>query len=256
MSINTEGIGRQLAIVKDGDKKHKKLTFSISEDKKPDNNNFYQEYILETGTFQYITDSKKERDTIFVCGQAGSGKSFWVSQYIKTYIKQNLNYNIYFISEGDKSDDAAFSNIRQLKQIKLDNELLTDDLFWKEFNNCCVIMDDIDAISGKMGKYLYNLRDKLLKNSRKFNVSVIVTNHSCTGLDLKSVLQECTTIVFFMQNYNRQLKYLLENYVGLNKHGIKKLRKNKTRATVFVKSYPNTIIQEKNIMTLNNIQDF
>jgi hypothetical protein len=59
-----------------------------------------------------------------------------------------------------------------------------------------------------------------------------------------------------MQNYNRQLKYLLENYVGLNKHGIKKLRQNKTRATVFVKSYPNTIIQEKNIMTLNNIQDF
>ena len=149
MSINTEGIGRQLAIVKDGDKKHKKLIFSVSEDKKPDNNNFFQEYILETGTFQYITDKNKDRDCIMVVGQSGSGKSFWVSQYIKTYIKQNPNYKIYFISEANKSDDPAFSNIRQLKQIKLDNELLTDDLFWKEFNNCCVIMDDIDAISGK-----------------------------------------------------------------------------------------------------------
>ncbi len=59
MSINTEGNGRQLAIVKDGDKKHKKLIFSISEDKKHDNNNYFQEYTLENGTFQYITDSKK-----------------------------------------------------------------------------------------------------------------------------------------------------------------------------------------------------
>jgi hypothetical protein len=119
-----------------------------------------------------------------------------------------------------------------------------------------VIFDDIDAYTGKLKKFIYALLDKLLKNARKNKVSVIMTSHSCTGLELKAVLNESNVIVFFMKNLNRSLKYLLEGYVGLNKDGIKRLKSNKSRWTAFVKTYPNIIIQEKDLFTIGHIQDF
>ena len=72
---------------------------------------------------------------------------------------------------------------------------------------------------------------------------------------LKSVLNESDVIVFFLSNYNRSLKYLLEQYLGLNKQGIKRLLNCTGRATTFVKSYPNCVITEKEVFTtkyLNN----
>jgi hypothetical protein len=46
---------------------------------------------------------------------------------------------------------------------------------------------------------------------------------------------------------------MLENYIGLDKEAIKILKNNKSRATTYVKSYPNIIIQEKNIYTLPSL---
>jgi hypothetical protein len=71
---------------------------------------------------------------------------------------------------------------------------------------------------------------------------------------LKAVLNESNVIVFFMANYNRALKYLLENYMGIDKDGVKLLKANKSRWTAYIKSFPNVILQEHNIMTLENIQ--
>ena len=59
----------------------------------------------------------------------------------------------------------------------------------------------IDSIKGKLGKTIDDLRDKLLKNSRKFKVSLMSTSHDASGIKLKSVLNESKTIVFFMMIY-------------------------------------------------------
>ncbi len=135
--------------------------------------------------------------------------------------------------------------------------MIDEPIEYTEFENCLVIFDDIDAMTGKLGKYIYNLRDKLLKNARKSHVSVITTNHSaCEGTKTKAVLNESDTIVFFLTNYNKSLKYLIEGYIGLNKEGIKKIRANKSRWTAYIKSWPPVIVQERDIMTINHIQDF
>lgn len=254
MALNINNEGRQIACIKDN-KKLNKVIISVSEENNLDEiNKSFQDLKLSEGQFQYMPDKERDRDTIFICGAAGSGKSYWAAQYIKEYKKTFKDNAIYLISEG--SDDPCLDSIKELKRIKVSKELLEDPIEYTEFENCLVIFDDTDALTGKLGKYIYELRDKLLKNSRKKKVSVITTNHTCSGLELKSVLNESNVIVFFMANYNRSLKYLLENYVGLNKDGIKALKQNKSRWTAFIKSFPNVIIQEKNIMTLSKIQDF
>ena len=109
---------------------------------------------------------------------------------------------------------SAFDSKDYIKRIIIE-DLYENPLDWREFENCIVIFDDIDSIKGKLGKTVDALRDKLLKNSWKFKVSVISTSHEACARSLKSVLNESKIIVFFMLNYNRRSKYLLKNYLGL-----------------------------------------
>lgn len=246
------GFGQEIAIIKNNPK-YKKTKFYVS-DTEDNKIKGFDNFHIDEGTFQYVTDEDKDRDTIYICGSAGSGKSYWTGKYCEEYYKNNKKNPIYLISEG--SADPALDQLKNLQRVKVDDTLLEDPIEWTEFDNCLVIFDDIDAYTGKLKKYIYSLLDKLLKNARKNKVSVIMTSHSCTGLELKAVLNEANVIVFFMKNYNRSLKYLLEGYVGLNKDGIKKLKANKSRWTAFVKTYPNVIIQEKDIFTIGHVQDF
>lgn len=253
MSLNVENIGRKIAIV-NGNKKLKNTNIYVSETidevVKP-----FDELTIDEGQFQYTIDPKRDRDTIFICGSAGSGKSFWAGKYLKEYRKTYKDAPIYIFSEG--KEDNALDGIKDVKRIPLDDELLQNPIQWGDFEGpCAVLFDDIDALKGAMYKYIYDLRDKLLKNARKNRVSVITTNHTCSGQELKAVLNESNVIVFFMANYNRALKYLMENYVGLNKKGIQTLKTKRSRWTCFIKSYPNVILQERECMTINKLQDF
>lgn len=206
------------------------------------------------GKFQVVIDPKSDRDAIYVCGSAGSGKSYWACEYIKQYHKSLPKNDIYMISEAD--NDPLFDKLEYVKRINLEG-ILDDPLDYKEFSNCLVLFDDIDAMTGQLKKYIYSLRDKLLKNSRKYGVSVISTNHSCTGVDVQAVLNESQKIVFFFNNYNRSMKYLLESYVGLDKNTINILRhKIKSRWCCYCKTYPNVLVCEKDIINLKNIQNF
>ena len=54
-----------------------------------------------------------------------------------------------------------------------------------------------------------------------------------------------------MLNYNRGIKYLLESYIGMDKKGIEKLRKLKTRSITYIKSYPNLLLSDYEVGTIN-----
>ena len=57
---------------------------------------------------------------------------------------------------------------------------------------------------------------------------------------------------------NLRLSYFLcENYLGLGKNAIQKLRKDssKSRWTAYVKGYPSYIVQQKLITTINNFEE-
>lgn len=247
MSLNLNGFGRKVAYVVDN-KKMTKSVVSVDEGTEG-----LPCVAIEKGKFAYKIDpDAKERLTAYICGSAGSGKSYYLAQLVKQYKKVYPENKIYLFSESEF--DPILEDIEDIKRIPIEG-IADNPLEWDAFKSCMTLFDDVDALTGKDGKAIYALRDKLLKNSRKFAVSVITTNHDACNLKLKSVLNESDVIVFFLSNYNRSLKYLLEQYLGLNKQGIKRLLNCTGRATTFVKSYPNVIITEKEVFTtkyLNN----
>jgi hypothetical protein len=260
MSFNLHNIGKPIALIKSDKKtKYKNTIISLNEDDSDSdeemlNKTSFSNLKIKDGNFMYVFDPKFGfRTTHYICGANGSGKSFYLASYIKDSFYKYFpkDYPIYLFSE--KEEDEAFTGIT-MKKIKIDKELVTDPLNFNDFANSLVIFDDVDAITGDIGKAIVELRDKILKNGRSIKISCIITNHTFTdGKYTKSMLNECECITFFFRNYNRSLKYLLENYIGLNKDAINILKGAKSRATTYVKSYPNVIIQEKAIYTINSL---
>ena len=247
MSLNLNGFGRKIAYVVDN-KKMTKSVVSVDEGTEG-----LPCVSIEKGKFAYKIDpDAKERQTMFLCGSAGSGKSYYLAQVVKQYKKIYPDNKVYLFSESEF--DPILEDIEDIKRINIEG-LDAQPIEWNAFSKCLVCFDDIDALTGKDGKAIYALRDKLLKNSRKFEVSVITTNHNATDLKLKSVLNESDVIVFFLSNYNRSLKYLLEQYLGLNKQGIKRLLNCTGRASSFIKSYPNVLITEKEVFTVKYLNN-
>jgi GTPase SAR1 family protein len=219
-------------IIKIDDKNNVKETFKDLH--LPDNYNFMP-----------IPNKNLDRSTILIIGMAGSGKSYFASQWLSEYQKLYPKYPIYIFSE--KTYDEQLDKIKNTKRIKLSHDLT--ELDYTEFAESCCVFDDIDGLDKPIRKIVNILRDKLLKLGRSQKTTVVSTNHNSTdGIDTKTLLNEAQTIVFFMANYNRSLKYLLENYLGMTKEDISKTRKNKSRWTAYVKqSYPNVVIQQKDI---------
>jgi hypothetical protein len=253
--FNFSKVGEKIAII-DKSLKYKRQNKVYMNNKSSDDE-FIKEFksiSIDDGEFILSPDKDIERQTLYCCGSAGSGKSYFVAQYVQEYHKTFKNNMIYLVSENE--EDPAFDKLDYVKRIIIE-DLHENPLDWKEFQNCLIIFDDIDSIKGKLGKTIDDLRDKLLKNSRKFKVSVISTSHDACGVKLKSVLNESKIIVFFMLNYNRSLKYLLESYLGLGKNAIQKLRKNSntSRWTAYVKGYPSYLVQQKLITTVNKYEE-
>jgi hypothetical protein len=155
---------------------------------------------------------------------------------------------------SEQEDDPVFDKLEYIKRVEIEG-LDKDPIHFRDFDNSLVILDDCDAVKGKLGKSIDALRDKLLKLGRKYKISVIVTNHSCTGIEVKACLNECQMICFFMSGYNRSLKYLLENYIGLDKRAIEKLKQSaeKSRWTVYLKGFPSILVQQKYICTTKKL---
>ena len=254
--FNLEKVGEKIAVINNSVRYKRKNKIYLNKDilMSEDIIKESNDIKIENGEIMLSPDKDTERITMYCCGSAGSGKSYFVAQYCEQYHKTFKNNPIFLISENDS--DPAFDSKDYIKRIIIE-DLYENPLDWREFENCMVIFDDIDSIKGKLGKTVDALRDKLLKNSRKFKVSVVSTSHDACGQSLKSVLNESKIIVFFMLNYNRSLKYLLENYLGLDKNTILKLKKtsDSSRWTAYVKGYPSYLIQQKLITTIKKYEE-
>jgi len=201
--------------------------------------------------FELIPNTKADRDVIYYSGPAGVGKSYAMASYLRNYKKSFKDRPVYLFSE--KESDDVLDSIRDLKRVKMDEQMINDPLDLKDFNEepCCVIFDDIDSLEKKLKVAVYTLLNKLLKVGRSYKISVLVSSHSsCDGHDTKSMLNESTIIVFYPTTYNRSIKYLCENYIGMNKYDIAKMRSHKSRWCAYIKTYPSCIVQEKNVFCM------
>lgn len=251
--MNLEDVGVPVALVKfEGDKKKTK-TLSIEQDKSN-----VGEYLRELKlikpkeNIQYIPNKKSERQILYITGASGSGKSYYTKHYCDEYRKMFPKNAIYLISSIN--EDSSIDKVKGLKRIKLTNDLLTTDLKADDFKDSMVIFDDTDCLTNKIMRMKVNgILNMLLETGRHTNTSVIYTSHLATaGLDTKRILNEAHSITIFPHSLGgRSLKYLLENYFGLDKHQIKKIKTLPSRWVTLIKSFPMVVLSEKEAYVLN-----
>jgi len=255
--MNFENVGIPIAEVHfDGDKsKTRKICIE------PDRSNV-TEYLTEFKTrkpkeyLQHIPNKKTERTILYITGASGSGKSYYTRNYCNNYRKLFPKNEIYLFSSIQ--EDSSIDKVKDMKRIRLDQEFLQTDLNVNDFKDSLVVFDDTDCLTNKIMKMkVNNILNMLLETGRHTNTSVIYTSHLPTnGPDTRRILNECHSVTIFPTSLGgRALKYLLENYFGLDKDQIKKLKKLPSRWVTLVKSYPMIVMSEKDIYTLNNQED-
>jgi hypothetical protein len=113
----------------------------------------------------------------------------------------------------------------------LNPDFLDDDISLEDFKDSLDIFDDVDVFGTKI------------------NVGICFTTHSpCAGNETKILLSEANIITIFAKTtVNRALKYLLDNYIGLDKKQIDKIKKIYSRAVSIIRGYPMTIVAENNV---------
>ncbi|MFM7982976.1 MAG: hypothetical protein ACKPKO_27000, partial [Candidatus Fonsibacter sp.] len=94
------------------------------------------------------------------------------------------------------------------------------------------IFDDIDAISDKkIREAVYNILNQILEKGRHFKIHCIVTNHLPTnGKGTRRILNEAHTVTDFPHSAGGKIKYLLEEYLGLDRKQIAYMKRQRSRA--------------------------
>ena len=195
---------------------------------------------------QQIPNKKKERDVLYIFGQSGSGKSYYIQHYLKDYHKMFPKNDIYMFSSLEK--DPAFDKMDYVKRMKIKgDEFMNADLTAKDFENSLCIFDDCDVITlKKVRSKVMTILNNLLETGRHTRCSVVYTSHlSSNGLESRRILNEAHSITLFPANLNgKASKYFLDNYLGFTKEQIKKIKDIPSRAITVVKSYPQVILYE------------
>jgi hypothetical protein len=248
--FNLSKIGKPIAQI-DGGKNDKKI-ISIAEDKDKNAEDVktFSSIHIPDGKLQQVPNTNIERDVLYITGKSGSGKSYYASQYLKQYKKAHPKNEIYLFSSVN--DDKALDKMK-VKRIKLSPEL--EGLELSEFNDSCCIFDDCDVIKdARTREAVYKILDLMLETGRHHKITVIMTNHLATDKkNTKRILNEAHTITVFPQGTaGRGLKYLLMEYLGLDKNQIKLLKNSKSRWITIFNSYPMIAMTETDIIPLTS----
>jgi Cdc6-like AAA superfamily ATPase len=198
LNLNKEG--RPFAKIIGG--RHNNQIVSISD---KSNNGFKYLGIASDAKFQLIPSPKTEREILYITGPSGSGKSTFVRKYLEQYKKTFKDRNIYLFSS--LPNDESLDDIEP-KRVRIDEEVYTDPIPIKEFENSVIIFDDIDAISDtKVRDAVYSLLNQVLEIGRHFNITCLMTNHLPSNRgDTRRVLSECSGFIYFPRSSSSKIK--------------------------------------------------
>ena len=196
-----------------------------------------------------IPNVSKERQVIYCSGMSGSGKSYYIMQYSKQYQKMYPKNDVILFS-GLDSDEGCLDKIKDLKRFNIyADDFLDEDFQSENFKDSLVIFDDLESINNKsIFNKVMQIQATLLTTGRHSRTSVAVSNHSvANGRVTKLILNESNVIVIFKSGLgNRVLKYILDQYLGLDKEQIKKIKRLKGRSVSIIKSiFPMVVLYEQ-----------
>ena len=220
---------------------------------KADDDGFSKVELKNTDEFS-LMPSKTGRTIWYITAPSGSGKSYLAKQIIQEYHKLHSKNAVYVFSSLDT--DETLDTLKYIKRIKINKpEYLESELTAADFENSLCLFDDVDVISNKKQlKKTMDILNSILQTGRHFNVSCIYTSHASTaGHGTKIILNESHVIVFFPSTSGgKMLKYLLDQYLGLNKTQIERMKNIKSRWVAVVRKYPRAIVTQHEVSLLKD----
>lgn len=210
--------------------------------------------ILRSGNFQVAPSSVYGRpDRLFVAGRAGSGKSFWVAEYLVQFKKFYPKRRIYLVSQKthDKLLDPLIHKRIPISEI-MDAELEADD-----FKETLVVFDDVDVISDKKEeKAVFDLIGKILEVGRSLDTYCILTLHiAASHNQSKRILNACTHFVYFKDSATHSNEYVLQNYFGFDKNELKALKKINSRSITIIRDVPQLVLANNLLCFQNKLNE-
>jgi hypothetical protein len=198
---------------------------------------------------------EKERSVLFVAGESGAGKSYYIRDYAKYYNKMFPKNPIYLISY--LKYDETLDSYDKIKRINAFTAEFLDDCMsieLSEFKDSLIIFDDIDSIHNiHVKRKIYGFLAKLLRLGRHENISVAYLGHELyASFELKSILNESHSITWFPKFLNhKKSTYLLEQYFGLSKSQIQRIQSIKnSRSLTYIKGSDKIVITEREMFIL------
>ena len=179
---------------------------------------------LPSGKFQQMPTNKKDTtDVCFISGARGSGKSYFVSTYLKNYSQMYPENKIFVFSEGehDKNLDNLVDKWFVVREEPEQGGELPkgksyypkDGIPYYLFNKpCCIVFDDIDELEDskeyKGYSNIYSLAGKLIQNSRKNGITILQTAHFTTDqYKTKKILNGCSSFTWFINDWTNNKRF-------------------------------------------------
>lgn len=205
----------------------------------------------------YILPS--HRQASYVSGKSGSGKSYYIKDYIQNMHRlypQSKKQNIYlFTSTATAAEDTVYKQFRKLAVILL-NEVDPAELFevsHDQFHDCIVVFDDWEVIENQnVADFVRTLIRALLNYTRKQNVTLLFTTHKHKqGHRTADIIFDCDQFVMFPKFGIDGILKFLETYAHISSKSMKdKIKSLKTRTLVVRNVAPNVLISDTDIFLL------
>jgi uncharacterized protein YerC len=239
--MNFQNIGIDIAKVINTNNKTEKI-LSVEDDvKKVGEDNYFKEYKCKEGEYiQQIPSKNRDRSCLYVTGMSDSGKTTYSKKYIDQYKKMFKKREVYVFSYF--KEDKSLGN--KVNRINLD-KLADTPLELEDMANSLVLFDDIDTIRQKaLRNRLKGILHCLLELGRHYNIEVIYISHQANkSAETKCILNEAVSITIFPKVMSsKNFKYLLENYYGLNKKQMIRIKSLPSRWVTITKTYPNILL--------------
>jgi hypothetical protein len=170
------------------------------------------------------------------------------------YKKKYKDREIYMFSS--LNEDPSLDKIKP-KRFKIDDSLWKDPMEPEDLKDSVCIFDDIDVISErKIQEAVYNILNKVLEIGRHFNITCIITNHLPTnGRDTRRILNEAHAYVYFPHSAGGKIKYLLQEYLDIDKKMIKYFKSCNSRWCCIFKNFPQAYMLEHEIGMMHTTTD-
>ena len=195
----------------------------------------------------------QESSRISIMGPSGVGKSTWVGNFLLQYRKKYKKNKI-FVFSPILDDDAFNKPTLDVSYVKLDDTLLADPLDISEFENSCLIFDDIESINDKkLQEAVIFFRDVCLETGRHRNITVLCVSHIIlNGAQSKKMLNESDEVVVFPRSNFNAIKNLCIRYYGFTKDDVNYLKTigQQSRWAMVKRSFPTCIVSSNAIRIL------